>query len=275
MTVRGLFVTGTDTGVGKTTVARRIVRLLRNQGHPVGVLKPVATGSTRAGEGWSNEDTSALIDAAGGEIAPDRVTPLHFEAPLAPCVAARVAGQRLESSRIQAAVDSALAWWSERAEIVIVEGIGGLLCPLAEGTTVADLAIVLDYPLVIVARRGLGTLNHTLLTTEAARARGLRIAGLVLNTSEPTVNPLAEATNAEELARRLPGVPILGDLGYETGRSAKSPSPGLAAGWELATPDSLALPEPLQDVDWYERARPPRRLGPRDPGRSDQEGLRR
>src|SRR5262249_56827531 len=104
------------------------------------------------------------------------------------------------------ATSHALAWWSERADVIVVEGLGGLLSPLAEKMTVADLAIRLDYPLVIVARRGLGTLNHTLLTIEAARRRGLRVAGIVLNSPLPAASvdlALAEATNADELVRWL------------------------------------------------------------------------
>jgi dethiobiotin synthetase len=97
---------------------------------------------------------------------------------------------------------------------MVVEGVGGLLCPLAEGATVADLAIALDFPLIVVARRGLGTLNHTLLTVEAARCRGLRMAGVVLNGAEPTVDPIAEQTNPSELSRRLGEVPLLADLPF-------------------------------------------------------------
>src|SRR5205823_9859727 len=136
----------------------------------------------------------------------ERVAPLLFEEPLAPPVAARREGAPLAYARVLEATAAALAWWGERAEVLVVEGIGGLLCPLAEGATVADLAIALDHPLVVVARRGLGTLNHTLLTVEAARHRGLRLAGVVLNGAEPTADPRAEVTNPAELARRLDGV---------------------------------------------------------------------
>src|SRR6516162_3253545 len=177
----GLFVTGTDTGVGKTFVAAAIARSLIAAGREVGVLKPVATGAERVGEGWRCADAEALIEAIGGGVPLDRVAPLRFEEPLAPSVAARRLGSPLDRARVLSVVGDALAWWAGRAEVMVVEGVGGLLCPLAEGTTVADLAVALDYPLVIVARRGLGTLNHTLLTVEAARLRGLRVAGVVLN----------------------------------------------------------------------------------------------
>jgi dethiobiotin synthetase len=139
------------------------------------------------------------------------------------------------------AASEALAWWAEQgADVMVIEGVGGLLCPLAEGATVADLAIALDYPLAIVARRGLGTINHTLLTVEAARLRGLRIAGIVLNGAEPSSHGLAEQTNSEELARRLPDVPVLANLVYEMAH--------------------IALPAGLDRLDWLGQAAPPRRV---------------
>jgi dethiobiotin synthetase len=213
-----LFVVGTDTGVGKTRVASAIARCLAREGRRVGVLKPVATGVPGGAAG--GEDATALIAAAGGSIAPERVVPLAFEAPLAPVVAARLVGRRLEHAEVEDAVDTALAWWADRADVMVVEGIGGLLTPLAEGTTLADLAIRLDYPLVLVARRGLGTLNHTLLTSEAALRRGLRMAGLVLNSTSRAVNAdatLAEETAAFELACRLDGIAILGEVPFLEG----------------------------------------------------------
>src|SRR5262249_43300602 len=128
-------------------------------------------GSPSESAAWHCADAEALLEAIGGGVALERVTPILFEEPLAPSVAARRQGRPLEPTVVLDAVREALAWWAGRADVMVVEGIGGLLCPLAEGTTVADLAVALDYPLVIVARRGLGTLNHTLLTAEAARLR--------------------------------------------------------------------------------------------------------
>lgn len=217
MSVRGLFVTGTDTGVGKTFIAASIARLLVAEGGRVGVLKPVATGAERRGSAWVSEDAEVLAAAVGGDVPRERVVPLAYEEPLAPSVAARRAGLPLVWSHVKEATAFALSWWTERADLVIVEGIGGFLCPLAEDATVADLAQALDFPVLIVARRGLGTLNHTLLTVEAIRGRGLRIAGIVLNGAEPTSNALAEATNVAELARRLPGLAILAEVPHVSG----------------------------------------------------------
>jgi dethiobiotin synthetase len=227
--------------VGKTRVASAIVRCLVGEGRRVGVLKPLATG-VPAGVG-RGEDADLLIAAAGGSIAPERVVPLAFEAPLAPVVAARRLGQRLEAAEVEQALDGALAWWIDRADVMVVEGVGGLLTPLAEGTTVADLAIRLDYPLVVVARRALGTLNHTLLTIEAALRRGLRIVGIVLNSTTPALDPdaaLAEDTNADELARRLEGIAVLAEVPFQDG-------PGTANGAGA-----------LDGIDWSRRALLPR-----------------
>jgi dethiobiotin synthetase len=198
----GLFFTGTDTGVGKTFVAAAVARLLRRQGHRVAVCKPVATGAPRIGGRWLSEDTVRLA-AAAGEDDFLRVTPFTFPDAAAPPVAARRQGVVLtlpdfiEAVRVQSQPGAAL----------LVEGVGGLLCPLTETETVADLVAALDLPLVVVTRRALGTLNHTLLTLEVARIRRLRVAGVVVSeTARP--EGLADATNVEELRRRI-AVPLL------------------------------------------------------------------
>ncbi|WP_435021939.1 dethiobiotin synthase [Tundrisphaera sp. TA3] len=215
----GLFVVGTDTGVGKTRVASRIARSWAGAGRRVGVLKPVATGAEVRDGRWISEDAEALR-AAIGPAPLDRVCPLLYEEPLAPPVAARRAGAPLLWDELARAVLGSLEWWSTRAEVMVVEGVGGLLCPIAEGATVADMAIALDYPLLVVAHRGLGTINHTLMTVEAARSRGLRVAGVLLNGARPTADPVAEATNAEELSRRLGGVAILGEWPHRPGEAS-------------------------------------------------------
>ncbi|QDV36109.1 dethiobiotin synthase [Tautonia plasticadhaerens] len=238
--LRGLFVTGTDTGVGKTRVASAIASALSASGVRVGVLKPAATGAERVDGAWRSGDAEALIAAIGRDVPIDRVAPILLEAPLAPPVAARLAGAPLGFPRVLESSRSAIGWWAGPggAELMVVEGVGGLLCPMAEGATVADLAVALDFPLVVVARRGLGTLNHTLLTVEAARGRGLRLAGVVLNGSEPTADPLAERTNPAELSRWLGEVPLLADLPF--------------------SPDLAALRAGMSDLDWYGRAAPSR-----------------
>ena len=237
--MRGLFVTGTDTGVGKTWVSAAIVRSLVAEGRRVGALKPIATSGEIGADGsLVTADASVLRDAVGENTPLAEIAPIVFRGELAPSVAMRLAGRILTFADILSSTRAALSAWSAVAEIVVVEGVGGLLCPIADEATVADLAIALEYPLVIVARRGLGTLNHTLLTVEAARRRGLRIAGVILNGSEPPSNPEAEATNAGELARRLGEVPILADLAYDPAGSS----------W---------IGPPI-GVDWWGRAGTPR-----------------
>jgi dethiobiotin synthetase len=238
MSLPGLFVVGTDTGVGKTFVASSIARTWAASGRRVGVLKPVSSGAeVRDGGLWS-PDAASLIEAVGGGIEQERVAPIVFEEPLAPPVAARLRGAPLGPEEVERAVARAMAWWEDRAEVMVVEGVGGLLCPIAEGMTVADLALILDYPLLIVAHRGLGTLNHTLMTVEVALRRALRVAGLVLNGARPTTEPLAEATNAAELSRRLDGVAILAE-------------------WEHRADDAPTAVAP-EAGGWYDLARPPR-----------------
>jgi dethiobiotin synthetase len=236
MTLPGLFVVGTDTGVGKTHVASAIARSWSSAGHRVGVLKPVASGAEIADNFWFSSDARHMADAIGGGVSLDRISPILLEEPLAPPVAARRSGKLLLMVEVLLQVAKSLDWWSDRAEVMVVEGVGGLLCPLAEETTVADLAIALDYPLLIVAHRGLGTLNHTLLTVEAARSRGLRIAGVILNGARPTTDPIAEATNAEELAARLGEVAILAEWPHNDGFPHPSVAPEAGDGYDLAKP---------------------------------------
>ncbi len=238
MTLPGLFVVGTDTGVGKTAVASTLARTWTAAGRRVGVLKPISTGGITRDGVLASPDADSLIDAIGREVPHEWAAPLIFEEPLAPSVAARRLGRPLGPAEVRRAVAGSLAWWHDRADALIVEGVGGLLCPIAEGWTVADLATWLDYPLLVVARRGLGTLNHTLMTVEAALIRGLRVAGVVLNGSTPTTDPIAEATNAGELARRLGPVAILADWPYQEARDPAA-----------VAPEALA---------WYDRIGPPR-----------------
>jgi len=204
----GLFFTGTDTGVGKTVVTAAVARALRGQGHEVRVCKPVATEARRVNGGWLADDTRLLARAAGMEGEVDQITPWAFPDPVAPPLAARRQGVRLALAEIVAGVRRC-----RRPGVpLLVEGVGGLLCPLTEQETVADLARELQLPLVIVARLALGTLNHTLLTLEAAERRGLAVAGVVINATEPP-RGLAEETNVAELRRRTP-VPVLAVVPY-------------------------------------------------------------
>ena len=180
--MNGLFVTGTDTGVGKTLVTAALALALKAQGLDVGVVKPVQTG-----EG----DAVALKNWAELAEEPEEIAPFSFEAPLAPLVAARLEGRTLELDEVCGRV-RALA----RHELTLVEGAGGLLVPVGPDWTIADLASALGLPLLIVARAGLGTVNHTLLTVAEARRLGLDVIGVVLNGHGRGSDPSVE-TNAE------------------------------------------------------------------------------
>jgi dethiobiotin synthetase len=211
--MRGLFVTGTDTGVGKTYVTAALACLLRGQGRTVRVSKPVATGAAWTGDRWLADDTRLLANAAGDDR-PDEVTPWAFPEAAAPPVAARQDGVALTLGGL---ADAARRRAADGA-VLLVEGVGGLLCPLTETETVADLAALLTLPLLIVTHCALGTLNHTLLTVEVARGRGLAVAGVVVSATRP-VRGLAEETAVAELRRLLP-VPLLAMVPHDAAAEA-------------------------------------------------------
>jgi len=221
----GLFFTGTDTGVGKTFVTAAVARILRRQGHSVVVSKPVATGAVWKDGRWASDDTAALAQAAGFEGDLSRITPWTFADPVAPPVAARRAAVELTLDRIIRAVQDR----QEPEKAMLIEGVGGLLCPLTEKETVADLVQALHLPLVVVARRSLGTLNHTLLTLEVARTRNLPVAGVVVNETAPP-QTLAEETNLLELQKRMQ-VPMLASVPFQTRLTASVPATLDAVDW--------------------------------------------
>jgi dethiobiotin synthetase len=196
--VRGCFVTGTDTGVGKTVVAAALCAALAARGVRVAPFKPVVTGTDEPGPA----DHEVLAAAAGGGLDPATVTPLAFGPAASPHLAAELAGRRIEPAELVAAARAA----GGAADALVVEGVGGILVPLTPGYLVRDLARDLGLPLVVAARPGLGTINHTLLTLEAARAVGLRVWGVVL-TPWPAEPSRLEASNRVTIAR-LGGVPV-------------------------------------------------------------------
>jgi dethiobiotin synthetase len=218
--MRGLFITATDTDAGKTFVTCGVARIWRREQRSFRVCKPVATGA----EGHWSEDTRLLAEAAG-DADLTAVTPFTFAAPAAPPVAARLAGSSIKLEDLIAAVRRRAA----DGTTVLVEGVGGLLCPLTERETVADLVRELDLPLIVVARRSLGTLNHTQLTVEAARHRGLQVAGVVVTETTP-VQGVAEVTNIEELRRRL-DVPLLAVLPHQPAGDEETISVLQAVDW--------------------------------------------
>jgi dethiobiotin synthetase len=197
--VRGCFITGTDTGVGKTVVAAAIVAALRARGVAVAVRKPVVTGLDDPVDPDWPPDHELLATAA--DCPPAEVTRFLFGPAASPHLAAGLAGGTLAPSSLIDAVRSAA-----ETSVLIVEGVGGLLVPLSDEFSVRDLARALALPLVIAARPGLGTINHTLLTLEAARSAGLAVVGVVL-TPWPAEPNAVERSNRDTIAR-LGHVPV-------------------------------------------------------------------
>jgi dethiobiotin synthetase len=221
----GLFVTGTDTGVGKTFVTAAVARILRQRGHGVVVCKPVATGAEWINGHWVSDDTVALARAAGVVGDWSLVTPWSFPDPVAPPVAVRRAGVELTLHQIIRAVQERL----QPQKAMLIEGIGGLLCPLTEKETVADLVAALKLPLVVVTRRSLGTLNHTLLTLEVAQKRNLTVAGVIIDETSPP-QTLAEETNVLELQKRMQE-PLLATVPFQAGPLDSVPASLEAVDW--------------------------------------------
>ena len=208
----GLFITGTDTEVGKTYIAAMIARWLAAAGHRVGVYKPAASGCRRQADKLISDDAVALWEAAGqpGEL--EQVCPQRFLAPLAPHSAAKEEDRSVDVDLLR----DGLAYWQQRSDIVLVEGVGGLMSPVSDDDYVADLADEFGYPLVVVSRNTLGTINATLQTLIAAATfrNGLAIAGVVLNRpAPPKDDDLSMASNAEELAARCVP-PLLAEVAW-------------------------------------------------------------
>ena len=195
--MRGVFVTGTDTGVGKTVLAAALAAAQRADGVDVAAFKPAVTGIDEPEDGRPADHE--LLAAAAGRPA-EEVTPHRFGPAVSPHLAAELAGTALEPAALVAAARAL------RAEVVVAEGVGGLLVPLTLGYTIRDLAVDLGWPVVVAARPGLGTINHSLLTVESARAAGLDVRAVVLTpwAAEPSV---MQRSNAEAIAR-LGGVEV-------------------------------------------------------------------
>jgi len=208
----GLFITGTDTEVGKTYVTAQIARALVAAGKKVGVYKPCASGChPQPQESESQDDPEILWHAAGqpGELA--AVCPQRFSAPLAPHVAARHEGGIVDEALLR----SGIRYWQERSDIVLVEGVGGLMSPISDNDYVADLASEFGYPLIVVAPNALGVINQTLQTLIVAETfcDGLPVAGVVLNQVVAAEGDLSVASNVDELEKRcIP--PVLACTGH-------------------------------------------------------------
>jgi dethiobiotin synthetase len=210
--VTGLLVTGTDTGVGKTFVACALARALCARDLRVAVAKPVETGVTDG-----PEDALRLRAAAADPAPLDEICPIRLRAPLAPAVAARLEGVTIDVERLAALVARRAA----AADVLLVEGAGGLLVPLAGRVTYAELAVRLGLAVVVVGANRLGTINHCALTARVAAAAGLAIVGFVLSQPEPRTDASA-ATNAPAV-EALTGLRCLGLLPHLEAPEAAAP----------------------------------------------------
>lgn len=201
--MRGVFVTGTDTGVGKTVLAAATCAALASRGERVAALKPAVTGLDEPAAEWPH-DHELLAAAASAGQEPGDVAPYRFGPPLSPHYAAELAGERIEPARVLDAAGTA----ADGSGALVVEGVGGLMVPLTPGYLVRDLAVDLELPVVIAARTGLGTINHTLLTIDAARAAGLHVAGTVMTPWPDEPAPIERSNRAA--VERFGGVVVRG-----------------------------------------------------------------
>ena len=204
----GFFVTGTDTGVGKTLISAALVHHFAIEGYRSAGLKPVAAGCEWSDGRLLSEDVAQLQTASNVTLPLEVINPYAFEPPLAPHIAAEMMGERIEIPPILAAFDQAAA----TADVVVVEGVGGFRVPLNDVEDTADLAARLGLPVILVVGMRLGCLSHAMLTVESIRARGLKLVGWVANTIDPQMSAFKE--NLLSLEKRIPA-PCLGVVSYQ------------------------------------------------------------
>ena len=208
---KGIFITGADTEVGKTIVTAGLAGAIKSKGLNTGIMKPVATGSMRDKNGQLiSDDVRFLIKSIDCEEKPSIVNPISLELPLSPLVASRIENKEINIKKIK----EAYSHLSEKYDFVVVEGIGGLLVPIKENYFVTDMIIDLGLSVVIVSRPGLGTINHTLLTINEARRRGIDIKGFIINWLEDQNPGTAERTNPGIISE-LSDIPLLGILPHD------------------------------------------------------------
>jgi len=213
MTARGVFITGTDTGVGKTSISLALLHGWQSRGENVVGMKPVATGARSAADGLRNADAEALLGASNIQAAYDDINPYVFAPPIAPHLAAAASGTDIEVG----VIDRHYRGLAGRADRVAVEGIGGWLVPLSGAVTVADLAARLGIPVLLVVALRLGCLNHAALTVAAMRSAAVPLAGWVANSVTRETPLLAQTVAA--LGERI-DAPMIGCVPYQSRVSA-------------------------------------------------------
>jgi len=221
-TTKGVFITGTDTGVGKTLFAGGLARALVDKGKKIGVMKPVESGCERADNWLHPRDALFLKEMSCSTDELDVINPYRLEHPLAPSIAAELEGVEIDLHKIKKTYTKLAL----THDLMLVEGAGGLLSPLYKNFTNADLIKLLGIPVIVVARNALGTINHTLLTTECAKSSGLRVLGIVITTTSAD-SDLSTKTNPQ-MVEELSKVPLLGVIPYL--QPAERKDPALLAG---------------------------------------------
>jgi len=217
----GLFITGTEPGVGKTLIAGAIAKILTDNGQKVGVFKPIATGCNRHWEGMVSCDTEFLANCANSDLSFSTITPVGYVTPAAPVVGAVREKNPIDFDSIAAAYKDIC----ENSDVVIVEGVGGARMPLTVEFDLMDLAVEFSLPVVVINRLGPGTINHVLMTIDCIRAAKLKIAGVVLNGYDATDTTVAEET-AGMIIAQCSGVNVLCDVPFDETVDIESQSLG-------------------------------------------------
>ncbi len=207
---RGVFITGTDTEVGKTVVSAGIAGALKTRGINVGVMKPVATGAMMTEDGLISNDAQFLLKSIRCDGPRELINPVSIELPLAPLVACRLDGLQIDLNKIT----DAFQRLTKTKDFVVVEGIGGVWVPITEDYFVCDMIEELGLPVIVVARAGLGTINHTLLTIKALQDRGIVVKGFIINGINEKEATIAERTNPE-IIEEISRIPLLGVLPFD------------------------------------------------------------
>ena len=207
--MNGYFITGTDTDVGKTVVTACLATLFKSQGMDVGVMKPIETGVDPECSSTANSDAKFLMEITGNTDQEEEVCPCRLKIPASPHQAAQMAGKKIQTSTLL----KKFKILQSRHDMMLVEGVGGLLVPITPSYDISDLAHEIDLPLIIVSRLRIGTLNHTLLTINAARQKGLKIKGVILNNQEGRgLSDIEEQQG--KLIKELSEIPTLGICHY-------------------------------------------------------------
>ncbi|HUV40297.1 MAG TPA: dethiobiotin synthase [Sedimentisphaerales bacterium] len=217
----GLFITGTDTGVGKTVVAGAIAKILTDAGTKVGVFRPIATGCYRSWDGLISQDTQYLANCANSDLPLSTITPVGYFTDAVPVISAAREKRPVDFQTIAAAYKQIC----QQCQVIIVEGIGGVRVPLTLEFDLLDLAVEFNLPVVIVARSVRGTLNHTLMTLDCIRATPLEIAGVVINGYDGTKSTPDEDI-AAQLVAQFGQINILSEVPFDDSVSFEQFNPG-------------------------------------------------